>query len=116
MTPRRRSPGKKPVPLGTDPALTLPASEGNALPLTYWDLWFALVVKMDFGSDLERLMDHFRDEKKSAIGFTRLAPERKLTHLRNLKERSAQAGIGVADIVGAAPELERRSGNFEQGP
>ena len=50
-------PTKRPITLGTDPALTLPTPQGNTLQLSYWDLWFALVAVKDFGGDLDRLAE-----------------------------------------------------------
>ena len=46
-----QKPVKKPTPLGTDPALTVPTSRGKSLVLSYWDLWFALVAVKDCGGD-----------------------------------------------------------------
>src|SRR4051794_15038445 len=50
-------PAKKPTPLGTDTALTLPTSKSKSLSLTYWDVWFALVAVRDFGGDCGRLAE-----------------------------------------------------------
>ena len=39
---------KKSTPVGCECALVLPAASGQALELSYWDLWFALVADADF--------------------------------------------------------------------
>ena len=55
---------KKPTPLGTDTALTLPTSKGKSLGLTYWDVWFALVAVRDCGGDCGRLAERLRSAEE----------------------------------------------------
>ena len=49
-------PVKKPTPLGPELALTLPTTQGKALELSYWDLWFALVAVTVHDGDLDPVM------------------------------------------------------------
>jgi hypothetical protein len=101
-----KKPVKKPTPLGTDPALTLPTSKGKSLSLTYWDLWFALVAEKDCGGDIERLAESLK-ERKSFISFNRRAVERKRNHLRDLENRLVDVRLTAEDIVAASGDLAR---------
>src|SRR5947207_944525 len=84
-----RSP-KKPVPLGTDLAVAMPAAQAEPLPLTYWDVWFALVAANDCGGELGRLAERLGEEK-TVVSFGRESAERKRSHLRDLQKRLAAA-------------------------
>lgn len=97
---------KKTVPLGTEPAVTVPAAQGQPLPLTYWDVWFALVAAKDYGGDLGRLGNRLGEEKP-ALFSGRESAERKRSHLRDLQKRLAAAGRTVEDVLAAAGELTR---------
>src|SRR5438477_133180 len=77
---KQRQPSRKPPPLGTDPALTVPTGGGEPLPLTYWDVWFALVAASDCGGDLGRLAERLRDDQ-TVLSLGRDAAERKRSHL-----------------------------------
>jgi hypothetical protein len=103
---KERQSARKPLPLGTDPAVTLPAARGESLPLTYWDLWFALVAARDCGGDLGRLAERLADGK-TVLSFGRASAERKRSHLRDLQARLAAAGLTVTDVLTAAGELAR---------
>ena len=106
----QRPSAKKPTPLGADPAVTVPAAHGESLPLTYWDLWFALVAAQDCGGDLDRLAERLTDPK-GVFSFHRDAAERKRSHLRDLQRRLAAAALTVSDVLAAAGDLvgtERR--------
>jgi hypothetical protein len=100
-----RSP-KKPTPLGTDFALNAPAASGGPLPLTYWDVWFALVATRDCGGDLGRLAERL-GEGRTALAFGRESVERKQSHVRDLQKRLAAAGVTVADVLTASGDLAR---------
>jgi hypothetical protein len=76
---------KKSTPVGRACALVLPAASGQALELSYWDLWFALVADADFDGSWDRFVAHLRGQKNQG-GSSRLA-ERKLSHLRDLEQR-----------------------------
>ena len=88
---------KKSTPVGRECALVLPAASGQALELSYWDLWFALVADADFEGSWERFVEHLRLQKNPG-GSSRLA-ERKLSHLRELERRLWQADVTISAIV-----------------
>ena len=67
-------------------------SDGGA-DWSYWDLWFAVLCVRDHGGD----WDGF-DAALTKIGFT--AGEAKWSHLLDLRERLAAAGLGAAELVG----------------
>jgi hypothetical protein len=92
---------RKPTPMGTDPVLCLPTERGAALPLTYWDLWFAVVIAKDFGGDLSRLAERLADEA-NGLSPGRRSAERKLSHLRDLQRRLTEAGRTIDHVLTAA--------------
>src|SRR4029450_924675 len=73
---------KKSTPVGRECALVLPAASGQALELSYWDLWFALVADTDFDGSWDRFVEYLRMQKNQG-GSNRLA-EGKLGALRGL--------------------------------
>lgn len=95
---------KKPTPVGTDHAFSLPTAEGKTLHLTYWDLWFALLAARDFGGDLLRLARQFAEGRSY---YSRESAERKQSHLLDLRRRLASAGVAVDQIIAAAGDLVR---------
>src|SRR5258707_10679052 len=97
---------KKTVPLGTESAVIVPAAQGELLPLSYWDEWFALVAAKDCGGDLGRLAERLGEETP-ALSSGRQSAERKRSHLRDLQQRLAAAGVTVEDVLAAAGELTR---------
>ena len=97
---------KKPVPLGTDRALSLPTAKKKNLHLTYWDLWFALVAASDFDGDLLRLARHLASDRSSYL-FSRDSVDRKQNHLLDLGRRLTLAGVTINQIVVAAGDLVR---------
>ena len=88
---------KKSTPVGRACALALPAASGQALELSYWDLWFTLVADADFEGSWDRFVEHLRVHKNQG-GSSRLA-ERKLSHLRALQQRLRQAGVELRDVL-----------------
>src|SRR5262245_27765898 len=92
-----RAVGKKSTPVGRACALVLPAASGQALELSYWDLWFTLVADADFEGSWERFVEHLRVQKNQG-GSSRLA-ERKLSHLRELERRLRHADVAISTIV-----------------
>src|SRR5947209_2035 len=100
-----KQPARKPIPLGTDPALALPTSKGKALSLTFWDVWFALVAVRAFGRDFRRLADGLKQRETSSLD--RGAVEGKRSHLRDLEGRLAATGLAAWDVVAAAGDLAR---------
>ena len=104
--PQGPKPAKKPTPLGTDTAITLPVAKGKPILLTYWDLWFALVAVRDCGGDFVPLADRIK-ERKSFFSIDRRAVERKRSHLRDLEKRLSDVGLTAEDVVAAAGDLAR---------
>jgi hypothetical protein len=100
-----QKPVKKPAPIGTDPALTLPTSKGKSLGLSYWDLWFALVAVRLHDGDLDRLAGRIKNEK--GFIYDRDSIERKRWHLRDLKRRLEGASVTPTQVVDAAGDLAR---------
>jgi hypothetical protein len=94
---------KKSTPVGRECALVLPAASGQALELSYWDLWFALVADADFEGSWERFVEHLRLQKNQG-GSSRLA-ERKVSHLRELERRLWQADVTISAIVAQVDPL-----------
>src|SRR4029453_15405192 len=94
---------KKSTPVGRECALVLPAASGQALELSYWDLWFALVADTDFDGSWDRFVEHLRWQKNQG-GSSRLA-ERKLSHLRELERRLRQADVAISAIVAQVDQL-----------
>jgi hypothetical protein len=100
----------KAASVGPDCALVLSAESTPALALSYWDLWFVLVVDADFAGSWERFVAYLRSQKATGVG--RDVAERKLSHLRNLQERLRQAGVELRNILGQAdrsPAVLRRA-------
>jgi hypothetical protein len=109
-TPPSRAVVKQAAPVGPDGALVLSAASKPPLALSYWDLWFVLVVDADFAGSWERCVAYLRSQKATGVG--RDGAERKLSHLRNLQERLRQAGVALSDILGQAdrsPAVLRRA-------
>jgi hypothetical protein len=94
---------KKSTPVGRECALVLPAASGQALALSYWDLWFALVADTDFEGSWERFVEYLRMQKNQG-GSNRLA-ERKLSHLRELERRLRHADVAISAIVAQVDPL-----------
>jgi len=88
---------KKSTPVGRACALVLPVASGQALELSYWDLWFVLVADADFEGSWDRFVEYLRLPKNQG-GFSRLA-ERKLSHLRELERRLRHADVAISAIV-----------------
>jgi hypothetical protein len=95
---------KKPTPVGTDHAVSLPTPQGETLQLSYWDLWFALIAARDSAGDLLRLAQQLASDKLSCW---RDSTERKQSHLLDLHRRLTSEGVMVDQIVAAAGDLAR---------
>src|SRR5262249_6692270 len=89
--------GKQSTPLGPECALVLSAASEQALTLSYWDVWFALVADADFDGSWDRFVAHLQGQKHQG-GSSRLV-ERKLSHLRDLQRRLRQADVEISAIV-----------------
>jgi len=99
-------PAKKPVPVGTDRALSLPTSGRKVLKLTFWDLWFVLVAARDCEGGLLRLARHLADARTLAF-YDRDSIERKQSHLLDLDHRLTSARVTIDQIIAAAGDLVR---------
>ncbi len=102
-------PPKPIVPVATDLALSIETPDTGKLHLSYWDVWYALLAIDMFAGNLDRLALELRELR----GVYRSEDaKRKLSHLRDLQQRLARAGIGVSDILAALPpdltKAERR--------
>jgi hypothetical protein len=95
-----RSVVKKSPPMGPDGALVLSTASGQAMALSYWDVWFALVVDADFEGSWERFVEYLQSQRAKGIG--RDLAERKLSHLRDLQQRLRHAEIDLSDILAQA--------------
>lgn len=103
-------PPKPPVPVATDLALSIATPAADKLPLSYWDVWYALLAADRFEGDLNRLAIELRTLRGGMLGSD--AAKRKLSHLRDLQHRLTKAGLDVSDILAALPpnlaKAERR--------
>lgn len=98
-TPKRHKP---PVPIATDLAIQVASQDGRDVPLSYWDVWYALLANAEFEGDLDRLGKRLRELRGGL--FHSDAAKRKLSHLRDLQRRLAEAGLCLADVVRAIPQ------------
>src|SRR3954470_10775274 len=98
-------PVKRPTPLGPELALTLPTTQGKALELSYWDLWFALVAVTAHDGDLHRLAERIKNER--GFFYDRDSIERKRWHLRDLNRRLGEVSVTPSQIVNASGDLAR---------
>jgi len=92
---------KPPVPVATDIALSVSSKTGAAIPLSYWDVWYAVLARDRFESDLDRLGLELRALRRGM--FYSDDAKRKLSHLRDLQQRLADAAICLADVLAAIP-------------
>lgn len=108
MPDRKKCKPKRPVPVGTDTACMVSSnSVGVELPMSYWDLWFAIVTVNDYDGDLDRLAGHFREERSRSL--SREAATGRLSHLRDLQSRLGEAGVSIAAVLEAAsPDLVKQ--------
>jgi len=81
--------------------------EGVELPISYWDLWFAIVAADQHQGNLDWLAKHFREQRS---GLTDRGPaSSKLSHLRDLQQRLREVGFSVTDVLEAAgPDLVKQ--------
>jgi hypothetical protein len=90
--PPKPNAAKKPAPVGTDCAISLPTAKGKTLHLTYWDLWFALIAARNSDGDLLRLAKRLADDKRSLYS-SRDSAGRKQDYLQDPRCRLASAGV-----------------------
>ncbi len=93
---------------GNDICQEIVLPTGGAFAATYWDVWFAIVLVTDFGSDWDKLAGHFRQESKTSYGFRGYTAEGFLCHLRHLRQALTEAGLTALDLLSSvAPSLLR---------
>jgi hypothetical protein len=72
------------------------------LPITYWDVWFLVVLLTDFAGDWEKLADRLRQERQGASLFSRRdTAEELLNHLRGLRHTLTEAALTPEAVLGA---------------
>ncbi len=98
--PKPKSP-KAPVPVATDTAIRIGRKAGGEVAFSYWDVWYALLARDRFESDLDRLGLELRGLRKGM--FYSDDAKRKLSHLRDLQQRLTDTGIGVPEILATIP-------------
>lgn len=111
MPEKKQIKPKRPVPVGTDTACMISrCGISIKLPISYWDLWFAIVAVDHYGEDLEGLAEHFREKRAGFSGSTgRESANGKLSHLRDLQQRLREVGASVSDVIETAgPELVKQ--------
>src|SRR5258708_21404545 len=94
-------PSPRPAPArGNDPYRAIKVSgQRRGLALTYWDLWFLVVLLTDFAGDWEQLAHRFRADG-GALSPRRDTAEGLLNHLNELRQRLAKAGVTPATALG----------------
>lgn len=92
---------KPPVPVATDIALHTVTKDGRDVPLSYWDVWYVLLAENEFDGELDNLGCELREMRKLSCNSEEA--EQKLSHLRDLQRRLAEAGFTLADVLCAIP-------------
>jgi hypothetical protein len=106
MTTAKLKQPKLPVPIATDIALHVATKDGHAVPLSYWDVWYALLTQDQFGGDLEQLAQALRAMSKGCPSSE--DAKRKLSHLRDFQQRLTSSEVSLAEVVAAiSPELAK---------
>ena len=77
--------------------ITLPDT-GESFPITFWDLWFILLLTGPFSNDWEALREHFQ-QHATALSWRRDQAEGALNHLLMLRQSLEQAGLTPNDIL-----------------
>lgn len=99
---------------GNDPFRKISlAGQRRKLLITYWDVWFLLVLQADFDGDWGALTGQLRGERQGAGLFSRReTAEALLSHLRVLQRTLTEAALTPEAVLGpAGPTLlktERR--------
>ena len=75
----------------------------RSFQVTYWDLWFAIVLIQDFGGDWERMIGGLR-ERSESHSYLRDACEGFVNHLRLLHQALDDAKLSVDGILAEAGE------------
>ena len=96
--------GKRIIHYGNEPYCEIkhPNAEGS-FQVTYWDLWFAIVVTQDFGGDWEGMIDDVRKNLNRPL-YLHDAFEGFVNHLHLLRQALDEAKLSVGDILQEAGE------------
>jgi len=114
MTTAKLKQPKLPVPIATDIALHVATKDGHAVPLSYWDVWYALLTQDQFGGDLEQLAQALRAMSKGCPSSE--DAKRKLSHLRDFQQRLTSSEVSLAEVVAAiSPELAKTEARRAHG-
>lgn len=92
---------KKPKPgvRGNDLFRNVMVSDSDTpFKVTYWDLWFAVVLLNEFEGDWNQLLNHFRAETMVLYGRDNAEPH--LNHLKHLHQRVTEAGLSAEALLG----------------
>lgn len=95
-------PRKRVIHYGNDPCCEI-RHPNRSFQVTYWDLWFAIVLTQDFGGDWEEMIDDLRErsESHSYLGDTY---EGFANHLSLLRQALDGSELSVDDILAEAGE------------
>jgi hypothetical protein len=86
-------------PRGNDRFRQVPLPDSQEVwDVSYWDVWFLIVLLTDYEGDWQRMIAQFRPGH--AVGFARETAEAKLSHLTHLQEMLAQAGLTPEAVLG----------------
>jgi len=75
-------------------------STHHLFQVTYWDLWFALLLDVHFGSNWDEIIDHLRAKRQEY--YHRDEVEGLLNHVRLLRQALAGDGLTHTDILSGA--------------
>lgn len=78
------------------------ADASEPFKVTYWDLWFVVILLNEFEADWKELIDHFRGEMLE--WSTRRVAEPLLNHLKHLHQRVTEAGLSALELLGEQHE------------
>jgi hypothetical protein len=79
--------------------ITLP-SASHRFKVTYWSLWIALILDVQFGGNWDQLIEHLRAKRQEH--YQRDEVEGVLNHVRLLRQALAGEGLTVGDILSGA--------------
>lgn len=74
------------------------ADSSQTFPVTYWDLWFVVVLFNEFGGDWTEMIEYFR--RKVRAGASRYDAEPLYSHLRQLHHQLIQVQLPGEAILG----------------
>ena len=97
-------PRKRVIHYGNDPYCEIPYPNATgSFQVTYWDLWFAIVLKQDFGGDWAKMTDGIRENLSRPISLD-YAFEGFVNHMHLLRQALDEAELSVGDILQEAGE------------